>query len=373
MMAGIYIHIPFCKQACNYCNFYFVTSVNNKESFVTHLLKEIELQKNYLENQTIQTIYFGGGTPSILTYDDFQKIFDQLYLHFKIDLKECTVECNPDDLTDEKITVLKSLQSSAINRLSIGVQSFFDEDLRFMQRAHNAAEAELCIQKSLDAGFHNLTIDLIYGTPTLSHERWLQNLTKVTNFGIQHLSSYALTVEQKTKLHRAIKDKKLAKVEDAHSAAQFDLLLDWAKKNDFEQYEISNFAKQQNYAVHNTSYWQGTPYLGLGPSAHSFDGHSRHWNVANLFNYQKSIAQNILPITKEILSTAEKTNEYLMTSLRTMWGCDLKKINHPQLVQVQSALAEINPEFYVKKNEIIVLTDAGKHFADYIASTLFVE
>lgn len=372
-MAGIYIHIPFCKQACNYCNFYFVTSLNNKETFITHLLKEIELQKNYLEGQTIHTIYFGGGTPSMLAYDDFQKIFDQLYLHFNIDLKECTVECNPDDLTDEKIAILKSLQSSAINRLSIGVQSFFDEDLQFMQRVHNSSEAKLCIQKSLDAGFNNLTIDLIYGTPTLSHERWLQNLETVTNFGISHLSSYALTVEQKTKLHRAIKEKKRANVEDAHSAAQFDLLIDWAKKNNFEQYEISNFAKQKNYALHNTSYWQSTPYLGLGPSAHSFDGNSRHWNVANLFNYQKSIAQNILPITIEVLSDAEKTNEYLMTSLRTMWGCDLTKINTLHRKQIEEELSEINPDFYIQKNEIIVLTDAGKHFADYIASTLFVE
>jgi oxygen-independent coproporphyrinogen-3 oxidase len=372
-MAGIYIHIPFCKQACNYCNFYFVTSLNNKEQFISSLLKEIELQKHYLGEQTVYTIYFGGGTPSLLSYGDFQRIFEHLYRHFNINLKECTIECNPDDLTQNKITELKSLQSGVINRLSIGVQSFFDEDLKFMQRAHNASEAELCIQKSLDAGFNSLTIDLIYGTPTMSNERWFQNLEKISQLGIQHLSSYALTVEQKTKLHRAIKEKKLAKVEDEHSAAQFDILLNWAEKNSFEQYEISNFAIQNNFAIHNTNYWKGIPYLGLGPSAHSFDGESRHWNVANVFNYQKSIAQNIPPITKEILSAAEKTNEYLMTSLRTMWGCDLRKIHSNHRAQIEKELLVINSDFYVQKNETIVLTNAGKHFADYIASTLFID
>lgn len=368
-MAGIYIHIPFCKKACNYCNFYFVTSLAKKENYVQSLLREIELSKNYLQGETIETIYFGGGTPSLLSEKDLAQIFGQIAKFHRLDLKEVTLEANPDDLNSEKLNVLKS---TPVNRLSIGVQSFFDADLQFMQRAHNANEAESAIKNAQNFGFSNLTIDLIYGTPNLTNENWLFNLQKAKELNVQHLSCYALTVEPKTKLHQQIKKREVPKVSDAAASAHFDLLMNFAETNGFLHYEISNFAKPDRIAVHNTNYWKSVSYLGLGTSAHSYNGTARRWNMANIQNYISEISNEKIPFSEEVLSDAEITNEYLMTSLRTMWGCDFSRINPQHVFTIQKTLQNINTDFYSVKNGILQLTRTGKHFADYIASELFI-
>ncbi|HEY0262357.1 MAG TPA: radical SAM family heme chaperone HemW [Chitinophagales bacterium] len=368
-MAGIYIHIPFCKQACNYCNFYFVTSLTKKENYVQALLREIELTKDYLQGETVETIYFGGGTPSLLSEKDLAQIFEQIAKFHHLNLQEVTLEANPDDLSVEK---LNSLKSSPINRLSIGVQSFFDADLKFMQRAHNANEAEKSIKNAQHSGFENLTIDLIYGTPNLTNEAWIFNLEKANSFGVQHLSCYALTVEPKTKLYQQIKNKEVLKPNDDNASAHFDLLMNFAEANEFLHYEISNFAKPNHLAIHNSNYWKGSKYLGLGAAAHSYNGKNRSWNVANIHNYITEINAEKLPFSAEILTDAEVTNEYIMTSLRTMWGCDFSRINPQHISLISEARKIINPNFYTFENGILKLTKTGKHFADYIASELFI-
>lgn len=368
-MAGIYIHIPFCKQACNYCNFYFVTTLTRKENYVQALLREIELTKDYLQGETVETIYLGGGTPSLLSEKDLQLIFSEIARFHRLDLKEITLEANPDDLSTEK---LKSLKNTPINRLSIGVQSFHDSDLQFMQRAHNANEAETCIKRAQDFGFSNLTIDLIYGTPNLTSEGWISNLQKANVLNVQHLSCYALTVEPKTKLHRQIRKKQAQNPSDTASAEHFDLLMDFAATNGFLHYEISNFAQPGHIAVHNTNYWKGVPYLGLGAAAHSYNGSARRWNIANINSYISQISEQKLPFTEEVLSEAEATNEYIMTSLRTMWGCDFSRLKPQKTAQIKEALLGINSAFYTFSNDTLILTREGKHFADYIASELFI-
>lgn len=368
-MAGLYLHIPFCKHACNYCNFYFVTSLAKKENYVQSLLREIELSKEYLQGETLETIYFGGGTPSLLSQKDLEQIFEQIAKHHRLDLKEVTLEANPDDLSFEK---LKALKETPINRLSIGVQSFFDADLQFMHRAHTAEEAEMVVKNAQDFGFTNLTIDLIYGTPHLTNENWLFNLNKAKELGVQHLSCYALTVEPKTKLHRQIQKREVPKLNDEKTSAQFDLLMDFAQENDFQHYEISNFAQAGYIAQHNSNYWKGAKYLGLGTAAHSYNGNARRWNIANINTYISEIGTGKIPFTEEILSETEVTNEYLMTSLRTMWGCDFSRLNPLHISQISESLKTINSAFYTFTNGTLILTRDGKHFADYIASELFI-
>lgn len=374
-MSGIYLHIPFCKQACSYCDFHFSTSLKSKEAFLSSLISEIELQKNYLgEDSLIETIYFGGGTPSLLSSKDLDKIFTTLYNNFNIDRNaEITLEANPDDLSKTK---LQELKSSPVNRLSIGIQSFFDEDLKLMNRAHNSAHAELCIKESLDAGFENITIDLIYGTPGLSNENWKKNLAKVFNFGIPHLSSYSLTVEQKTPLESHIKKGKVKPVDEEQSAEQFLILMEETAKNGYEHYEISNFCKPGSHSRHNSNYWKGINYLGLGPSAHSFDGNSRQWNVLNNFRYIQSISENKIPCEKEILTTEQKFNEYMMIGLRTATGIDLEKV---RIVFGEIFLNSLlnSAKFYFNSGKIalqenhLVLTTEGKLIADRISSDFF--
>jgi oxygen-independent coproporphyrinogen-3 oxidase len=374
-MAGIYIHIPFCRQACHYCNFYFTTSLAQKKNLIEAIVKEITLSKEYLAGETIETIYFGGGTPSLLEADEWKSILEAIYdTHPKISLKEMTLEANPDDLTKEKIAELIALKDFGLDRLSIGVQSFYDSDLIYMNRAHNAGEALDAIKRVQDAGFDNLTIDLIYGTPTMADEQWQQNIERAFDLGIPHISSYALTVEPKTYLDRNIKNGKSIPVDEAQSSRQFDILMQKMAAHGYDQYEISNFSLPGRNAIHNTNYWRGQKYLGLGPSAHSFDGASRRWNVANNQSYIKGIGEGNIPFEIEHLTRAQQTNEYIMTSLRTMWGCDLRKLqvtNHKS--PVLASLRNIDADFYTIDDDMLKLTTRGKHFADRIASELFID
>ena len=373
-MAGIYLHIPFCKQACNYCDFHFSTSLKMKASFVDALLTEIELRKSVFDQQTINSIYFGGGTPSLLSEEDLTRIFETLFTSFRVSpLAEITLEANPDDLSPEKIKVLKN---TPINRLSIGVQSFRDEDLRFMKRAHNAKEALSSIKSCKQAGFTNLTIDLIYGTPGMDTSAWLENLNIAFDLDIPHISSYALTVEPNTELHHQILHQKVSNVDENQSAAQFEILTSQMKRNGYEQYEISNFCKPGAYSKHNSSYWKKDMYLGLGPSAHSFYDNKRLWNVSNNTKYVKSLAQNLLPLQEEVLSLEDRYNEYVMTSLRTKWGCSIAEIENNFSSELAAYFRNeielyVSTENVLVKKEVYYLSEKGKLLADKIASDLF--
>lgn len=375
-MAGIYIHIPFCKQACNYCNFYFSTSLKNKERFVQALLTEIELTKNYLGDEKIETLYFGGGTPSQLRISDFGLLIDKLQSVYDLSgVKEFTVEANPDDLN--KIGYMRQLGGLGVTRFSIGIQSFFDEDLKYMNRAHNTEEAIASVMRVQNAGFENITLDLIYGTPTMNNERWRKNLETAFSLSVPHISSYALTVEPKTTLEKKIQKGESKPVDEEQSASQFRILMEEMKRNDFEQYEISNFARDKKYAIHNSNYWFGKKYLGLGPSAHSYNGVSRRWNVSNNINYINSLAKNKLSYEEEILTEVQKVNEKIMTSLRTMWGlkiADCARLNDVVGQGLQIAdLKNLDTSYYTLENGILKLTDEGKFFADAIAAQLFIE
>ncbi len=373
-LAGIYIHIPFCKQACNYCNFYFSTSLGNKDKFIQSLLREIELSSGYLQGEKIETLYLGGGTPSQLTIHDLKLIMDKLQSVYDLSrLQEFTIETNPDDLTEEKIKELSELKKYGLNRFSIGVQSFFDEDLKYMNRAHNAEEAIASIKKVQHAGFENITIDLIYGTPTMSDENWKRNLDIAFELNVPHISSYALTVEPKTALDKKILKGESKPVDEEQSARQFKMLMDEMRAHSFEQYEISNFARDKKYAVHNSNYWFGKKYLGLGPSAHSFNSISRRWNVSNNVNYINSLEKSELNFEEEILTEAQKVNEKIMTSLRTMWGLSISECGMRNAEEIQESLQQIDAAHYTFENGILKLTDEGKLFADAIAAQLFVE
>ena len=373
-MAGIYLHIPFCKKACHYCDFHFSTTLGPKAEMVEAICKELTLRKDYLETEKVETIYFGGGTPSLLSTDELQKILDTIHQLFTVSkTAEITLEANPDDLHAQKV---KELSQSPINRLSIGVQSFFDEDLAWMNRSHTGAEADSCIKRSQDAGFENSNVDLIYGFPLLSDMKWGENIAQIIHLSIPHLSSYAMNVEQGTALHHLIENKKQTPLIEAQSAKQFLYLMKETEQAGLLQYEISNFAKAGKESIHNTNYWRDVKYLGIGPSAHSFNEHSRQWNVANNAKYMQSIAQNKVPQSIEILSLNNRFNEYLMTSLRTSRGTDLSKINTsfgPDFkTHILSKLTEYEEKgwLFVEKDHLY-LTKNGKLFADRIAANLF--
>lgn len=373
-MAGIYLHIPFCKQACYYCNFHFSTSLAQRPQLIQQMLREMVLQKDYLGNQPVSSIYFGGGTPSLLPQEDLRQLMDQLYTLFNINSDaEITLEANPDDLSPEK---LRELHAVGINRLSIGIQSFHEEDLRWMHRAHNSEQALQCILDAKAAGFKNLTIDLIYGGPTLTDEGWARNVQQAINMGITHLSCYALTVEPGTALDHFIRKKKMPAVDADKAARHFEQLMNWTAQAGYEHYEISNFALPGWHSRHNSSYWQGQSYLGLGPSAHSFNGHSRQWNLANNAGYIKSLEQGIIPFEREELTPVMMLNEYIMTTLRTSAGCMLATVasrfgedHRDQLLQ--AAQPFLQKKWMVLKNDTLVLTPEGRLFADGIASELF--
>ena len=373
-MSGIYIHIPFCKQACHYCDFHFSTSMGKKEAMLLALKKELALRKNEFSDEVVETIYFGGGTPSVLDIAEIASLIDTVYKNYTVtEHPEITLEANPDDLSETKII---QLANSRINRLSIGIQSFFDEDLKLMNRAHDAKEAEWCI-KEATRYFDNISIDLIYGMPEMTDERWRQNIEKALSFNVPHISSYALTVEPKTALASFI-EKGLVKALDDDAAQQhFHILSDTLEAAGFKSYEISNFGKPGYFSKNNTAYWQQKKYIGIGPSAHSYDGDTRRWNINNNPKYIKSIEKGALPMEKEVLSTTDKYNEYVMTGLRTVWGVSLPKI----ISDFGKKYAEyllLEAEKYLEDhllywdNDTLLATKKGRFLADGIAADLFM-
>ena len=373
-MSGIYIHIPFCKQACHYCDFHFSTSMKKKDEMVLALAKEITMRKNEFLNETVETIYFGGGTPSILPISDIRFLIDEVYKNFKvIDNPEITLEANPDDLSEKRII---ELSNTPINRLSIGVQSFFEADLKLMNRAHNVEEAKKCLEQATQY-FDNISIDLIYGIPSLSNEKWKANIQTALSFGVPHISSYALTVEPKTALHTFIQKGVIPELDDEVASTQFQILLETLEENDFIHYELSNFGKEHYFSKNNSSYWLGKKYIGIGPSAHSFDGFSRGWNVSNNALYLKAIQEDSLPLETEKLTTTDRYNEYIMTGLRTIWGVSLEKIEkefgktYLDYLNQQSAKYIEDHLLFVDEN-ILRTTKKGKFLSDGIASDLFL-
>ena len=372
-MAGIYLHIPFCKQACTYCNFHFTTSLRYKKELVDAIIKEIDLQKDFLQGESITTIYFGGGTPTLLSIDEGAALLDKIRQVFVVEQRaEITLEANPDDLTIKKLVAWKSM---GINRLSIGIQSFFDEDLAWMNRAHSAKEASDNLQLAKNE-FDNISIDLIYGSPLLTDEQWEKNVATALSYQVQHLSCYALTVEEKTPLHKQILSQKKQDIDADKQARQFLLLMKWLRQAGYEHYEVSNFAKPGFRSRHNSSYWQGKKYLGLGPSAHSYDGIVRKWNVANNTKYINAIEKGIVENETEVLTEIQKLNEYIMISLRTMEGMDLEKIRsiwgEDKITAMEKKLSILKKSNLLhQKDSIIQLTDEGMLMADGIASDLF--
>ncbi|MCD0474505.1 radical SAM family heme chaperone HemW [Flavobacterium sp. EDS] len=379
-MSGIYIHIPFCKQACNYCDFHFSTSMKKKEDMVLAIAKEIAMRKNELEfpdsarnDNQIETIYFGGGTPSVLTNDEINFLISEVYKNYNVvDNPEITLEANPDDLSAERIF---ELSKSPINRLSIGIQSFFEDDLKMMNRAHNSEEAKKCLEEATKY-FDNISLDLIYGVPGMSNEKWKDNIETALSFGIPHISSYALTVEPKTALSKLIQTGKVAKPNDEVASAHFMILVETLEAKGFIHYELSNFGKENYFSKNNSAYWLGKKYIGVGPSAHSYDGVSRSWNISNNSLYLKSIQDNKLPNEVEVLSVSDRYNEYIMTGLRTIWGVSLDRIEKEfgtdYLVYLKKQAEKfLNDELVYIENNILRPTAKGKFLTDGIASDLF--
>lgn len=398
-MAGIYIHIPFCKKACHYCDFHFSTSTKKKNELLAAICSEIELRKSEI-SVPIKTIYFGGGTPSLLNKEEIDMLIGEVYKNFEVEEHiEVTLEANPDDLTKGK---LYQLSKTKVNRLSIGVQSFFEEDLTLMNRAHNAFEAKECLTMATQY-FENISVDLIYGIPGLDDKRWKENLDTIVAFGISHISCYALTVEPKTVLKKLIKNGKIAPVSEINSHRQYLILLDKMKKGGYVNYEFSNFGKQGYFSENNTAYWQGKSYLGIGPSAHSFDGNIRSWNISNNIQYINQIQIGKLPIKRETLSITDQYNEYLMTGLRTMSGVSLNKVKNNFGIKyldylleqtkspINDGLLEITFAKVVKRSinndrssssskkeqvftndSVLIISEKGKFLSDGIASNLFM-
>ncbi len=375
-MAGIYIHIPYCRKACHYCNFHFSTSLQTKNEFLDALLKEIEMRKGFFQDGVVETVYFGGGTPSLLESAELTAIMHKLSEVFDLsEVAEITLEANPDDITADKVLMWQSL---GVNRLSIGIQSFFEEDLVWMNRAHNAEQALQCIRIAQENGINNLTIDLIYGTPSLTDEKWLANMKTAFEYNVQHLSCYALTVEPKTALDVLIRKNQREDIDPDKQARHFAMLMEAAASEGYEHYEISNFAKPLFRSRHNSSYWSGAHYLGLGPSAHSFDGYRRQWNVSNNALYIKSLNSGAISHDTEILSLRDRANEYIMTSLRTVEGLDLNRFSSEfGSENIAYILSQSSKHIAIGRlqqiDQRLVLTNEGRFFADGIASDLFLE
>lgn len=372
-MAGIYIHIPFCKQACHYCDFHFSTSLKKKEEMLAAIQRELFLRKDELAGEHIETIYFGGGTPSILAVDEINTLIDTVYQQYTVvHQPEITLEANPDDLDAETI---QRLAQSKVNRLSIGIQSFGEEDLKMMNRAHNAQEAISCLQEVVQY-FDNISIDLIYGIPNLSNERWIDNIQRILDLGIPHISCYALTVEERTALNKLIQKGVIPSPKEEVAHAHFMLLIEKLRANGYIHYELSNFAKPGYYSKNNSAYWLGKKYLGIGPSAHSFDGRYRSWNISNNPLYIKAIEAGELPSEIEELSVVDRYNEYVMTGLRTIWGVDLTRVSNEFGAEfynylIQESALFIADGFMQKQENILTITDKGKFLSDGIASDLF--
>ncbi|WP_196909487.1 MULTISPECIES: radical SAM family heme chaperone HemW [unclassified Aquimarina] len=374
-MNGIYIHIPFCKQACHYCDFHFSTSMKKKDEMITALCNEIKLRKPEVDtNETIKTIYFGGGTPTVLSIDELQRIIDVIYKYYRVaDHAEITIEANPDDLTEEKI---KLLTKSNVNRLSIGIQSFFEEDLKMMNRAHNAKEAKKCLSVATRY-FDNISIDLIYGIPNMSINQWKQNIQLALDFKVPHISCYALTVEPNTALPKLIEKGKIPSIDDDLAQKHFEILVASIEKEGFVHYELSNFGKPGYFSKNNTAYWQGKRYLGIGPSAHSYNGKQRSWNINNNVKYIKALQQNQLPREIENLTVTDTYNEYIMTGLRTIWGVSLQRIEkdlgekYKEYI-LKQAQKHIDTHLLCLDGDTLLVTKKGKFLSDGIASDLFL-
>lgn len=370
-MAGIYLHIPFCKKLCNYCDFYHILSPDDFDSFINALKSEAEMRKSYLGKEHISTIYFGGGTPSVLPLKDLAGLIDHLTGLFPVqDNCEITVELNPDDITKDYIDELKKIP---VNRLSIGVQSFRDQDLKLLNRRHSSAQAEYALNQILEAGFQNVTIDLIYGLPGMETNAWASNLDKAFSFDIKHLSAYHLTIEPETVFGKMKEKGLLAETDEEESIAEFNLLLERSETAGFIPYEISNFGKEGYFSVHNMNYWKQVPYMGLGPSAHSFNGFSRQWNTKDLKGYIKSLKKGNLLFESEDLDFKTRFNEYIMTSLRTMWGLDLDYIERTFEKEGYDYVINLSYKFIgygLMKHEknTLVLSNQGKMISDNIIS-----
>ena len=374
-MSGIYLHVPFCKSKCAYCNFFSLASEKKMQEYVEALKREIVARSKYLGNETVKTIYFGGGTPSLLPVRYIGEILELVNNNFDLVANpEITLEANPDTIEKEQLFSLKAM---GVNRVSVGIQSFHDEDLKYLDRRHDSRHALQIIDDLKDVGFEKLTLDLIYGIPTLTEERWNKNLDIFFSTGITHLSAYALTVEPKTILGQRIEKGELQCVSEEETIRHYEILVERTKTNGFEHYEISNFAKEGHRSQHNSIYWKDEKYLGLGPSAHSYDGNSRQWNVSNLTKYIQLAGNSEDYYEKEILTLEDKFNEYVMTSLRTSWGCDIEKIERSYGKSYVNHFLK-NVKKYLEMGEMITdgnsysLTENGKLFADGIAADLFL-
>lgn len=375
-MAGIYLHIPFCKQKCAYCDFYSIANKTYLEDFVNAICTEIKLQSEYLSSEKIQTIYFGGGTPSILSSDHVEKILEEIYKYFQVEQNnEITLEANPDDLNEK---YLKSIFTTGVNRLSVGIQSFNDSDLQLMRRKHTVNQAISSIVEAQKTGFKNISVDLIYGLPDLSLKKWEENIDQAIKLNIQHISAYHLTIEPNTLFQKLQKNQKLNLPNEKESLEQFQLLVEKTKENGFLHYEISNFAKDGSISLHNTNYWMGVKYLGLGPSAHSYNLTSRQWNISNLRAYLDSIPKGKIPLEKEILEEKKKYNDYVITSLRTMWGLNTKKLekdfDKKYLRYFLSKTENLLKENLLRKSgNNFILTEKGIFISDNIIASFFYE
>jgi oxygen-independent coproporphyrinogen III oxidase len=374
-MAGIYIHIPFCVQKCSYCNFYSIANLTLKGDFLKALALEIVQHKADFENETVETVYFGGGTPSLLSAGEIDAILTLLSVHYHwSNDMEITLEANPDDLTLEYLT---KLAQTKVNRLSIGIQSFNDDILKQINRRHSSEQAIQCIENAQKAGFSNLSIDLIYGIPNHQDAQWLENLSLAAKFQVPHLSCYALTVEEHTVLHKKIEMNRADAPNEEDAVRQFDLLMDFAAKEGYHQYEISNYCRDNLYSRHNRAYWNGVPYLGFGPGAHSYRQNIRRWNITNVAEYIKGINHGTSISEEEWLTLRDQFNEYLMTALRTDVGVDLELVKTRFGTRyadwTKSQLDKIDSELFSIHQNRINLTQKGKHWADYVTRELFME
>lgn len=373
-MAGIYIHIPFCKQKCSYCDFHFSTTFSAYRSkMIQALVKEIETRTGYIDHQTLETVYFGGGTPSLLTNDELKTIVEAIYKNYKVLPEiEFTLEANPDDINEEQLMAWREI---GVNRLSIGLQSFLQEDLDWMNRAHTAEESTSAVKLAKAHGF-SLTVDLIYGLPNRTIADWESNIDKLVELAPDHISAYCLTVEKRTALYQLIQKGNLPEVGEDDQSDQFETLVKKLKTSGYQQYEISNFAKDEAYSKHNSNYWKGVSYIGVGPSAHSFDGESRRWNVSNNQAYIKGVSTGESYYEEEILTPKDRFNELLLTGLRTKWGVNLEELSFkhcPTKAFSHQLLDFKNNDLIIETEGVLLLTEKGKLQADHIAAMLFID
>ena len=374
-MAGLYVHIPYCKKACHYCDFHFTQNLKQADDMVDAICQELKLQFHFLDREPINTVYFGGGTPSLLTENQLKRLMR--VIKFEHDLSsnpEITLEANPDDLSAEKLDMF---YQHGINRLSIGVQTFHDPHLKWMNRVHRSEQALDTFYAARQAGFENISLDLMYALPHDSHELWLEDLKKIIRLHPEHISSYCLTIEPKTAFGRWVEQEKMPDVDEDYAAEQFEILLQVMEKHGYGQYEISNFAQPGYESQHNSNYWKQEKFLGVGPGAHSFNGIHKHANVRNNAKYLRQIKEGEIPFEVMPMSAEDRLNEYILTSLRTKWGCDLELVRSKYEVDLlemhEVYLADLlNRGMIDIEEDFIILTNNGKLLADKIAADLFV-